>query len=721
MALERAEIKETGESEYFAGVNLESTLEEIKRKIGTGELPTTDKTLIGAINEAVSKHAEYESSITDLQDNKANKTEVEKNRKSIESIRNTQYVDSAPIQYILSDFVDRYEYGRNSINVNTNNPHYPQSGVYTKDNCYVQLWENYGVSSVNKNGITLRMLSEAGRDGSVTLREYDLSTATQKRTMQIPEGWHANSACYDPDNNCIYIAPYEKVETVGGGGTPAKFLLKVDYETGDTIQMTTTRQYSGIAYDRKDKAMYGLSFSGIYRLLVIDDVVKIEAKIFDVDIPSNTSRYQQSIGVHGGVIYIAQSHPNSIVVYSKIGEYIKTINIPKYDKYGHILCELESLTFNDDGECYLSFAEGTSYDIPLQSILTLCKSNLTKGIGDGAASYTDSQIYIQDANYSKIYINTNSATLREIGTADYPIRSIYNALHVKRNYGGKGEFEIVGGKYPFVFVDDMDFMITSSSSCTIYGIRIIRGDFCCMSSGVTIGSSPLYPAAFSSDGGTIVMRSINVDGGGRDYAIRICNGIFKGYGSTVKNFTSYAMRCEGTEVRGNINISGVSNLPKFQLLEKSTVDTSALTSISNGSKILVITTPDNFYRGQFEFTGLGIKKEGGTVSFGSKLAIENIPHNIDAIELTITTSNYNEIKLFKNVSLTYENNNFTHSAGYYGTTYSKKTYKVCDVYAMFSCNFDTMKFSLDKFIIQDHAGNQDSPDITGFTVKFIKY
>ena len=137
MALERAEIKETGESEYFAGVNLESTLEEIKRKIGTGELPTTDKTLIGAINEAVSKHAEYESNITDLQDNKANKTEVEKNRKSIEGIRNTQYVDSAPIQYILSDLVDRYEYGRNSINVNTNNPHYPQAGVYTKDNCYV--------------------------------------------------------------------------------------------------------------------------------------------------------------------------------------------------------------------------------------------------------------------------------------------------------------------------------------------------------------------------------------------------------------------------------------------------------------------------------------------------------------------------------------------------------------------------------------------------------
>lgn len=268
--------------------------------------------------------------------------------------------------------------------------------------------------------------------------------------------YHANSICYNPNTNKLYIAPTAIDNT-------EKVIIELDYlSLNETNRINVDYLIGSICYDKINDNYY--TFADNIQKFVCYDKDFNAIKIIDFNIPSYFNGTKQSIEYFNNSIYFMTSFPNTIFIFDLEGNCINTIDIENWIDNAFQTGETEDLTITENGDLY--FSSELQQQNSDRRILNINKTSL---YNNTSISNLDFDINFElNTNWSNIYVDNTKNIINPTGTKDLPFYDINEAVnfaispyvlnkHIKINIAKSNK------PYNYSYVTDNIFEIVSTT------------------------------------------------------------------------------------------------------------------------------------------------------------------------------------------------------------------------------------------------------------------
>ena len=242
-----------------------------------------------------------------------------------------------------------------------------------------RLWTVNGVSVVS--GTTKQ--SNIGR-----IIEWSFSNGTKINDISIKTG-HANSCCYNPNNNCLYIAPTWDYETEGRPS--ANYIYKVNTSSYTEEKISTgTVNALGLAYDYVTDTMYLMGYNNIlYTYDINNNTITEYVDLSDIGVNNISGALMQDIAIHNDIMLwtTARNQCSEFDIENK--RLIKTVNIDTVDSNNIFnMGESEGLNYDNNGHLMISFIKNNSPNVTKHSIDNYTYRGSTNFICEIPTKYT---------------------------------------------------------------------------------------------------------------------------------------------------------------------------------------------------------------------------------------------------------------------------------------------------------------------------------------------
>lgn len=210
---------------------------------------------------------------------------------------------------------------------------------------------------------------------------YDLTTNTYIDNTSIRLG-HANSVCYDPDNEIIYVVPV--LEYSQGTEAYTSNIYKYSKNLQYLGLVTAPKVMMGISYDNVNRTIYtyNLDDNEVYKLE--NDIFTLVTSLYNIpelniigNLPTyNDKKFNQDIAVHNNILYL--STPYNVIASFDLtsGNYLTSRILTAIDSEArYYMGELEGMEFKGDHLIALKYTQitnqcnyGFMVEIPINNV-----------------------------------------------------------------------------------------------------------------------------------------------------------------------------------------------------------------------------------------------------------------------------------------------------------------------------------------------------------------
>lgn len=230
-----------------------------------------------------------------------------------------------------------------------------------------RMWTVDGVTAVGDTALTKQ--SNLGK-----IREWSFASGALIGTHETNTG-HANSVCYHPINNCLYVAPTWDYSS--GTRVNAYYLYKINTSTWQNQQIDLgTVQALGVAYDYVTGDMYVLGYD--IKLYKFDIDTNILTQYLDLnDIGSNNIinpstgvvSAPQDIAIYNGIMVWTTSKNQALVIDLNHRTLSGYYNFANVDSNNYVeMHESEGMNFDNAGHLLISYIRWTSGNVSAHSV-----------------------------------------------------------------------------------------------------------------------------------------------------------------------------------------------------------------------------------------------------------------------------------------------------------------------------------------------------------------